>query len=275
MNSEWWDTFFHDVFASSKNALATVLKIAIAVRIFVCLAVSFEAGLGSPQIEMVIGKFIMYCILKSCENKSVMTKKIAAYAVIEMMNLFYKYLAVCVYQGESTLYCMCSTIFTVLFQTSIFQSDYHALIIIFKHISLWYFYDNKHENQRFNRVMAVLLIVSMTSICMLFEKAKRLKLRESYFLSKKEEKSNLQISELLRLFQDRLIIIDKNYKIQYKNEKASKFIKIDSDNCLNDLKIIKFLDGRCVFEVIQNLESIKNQNHISLGITEINQLLYE
>ena len=123
--------------------------------------------------------------------------------------------------------------------------------------------------------MAVLLIISMTSICALFEKGKRLRLRESYLLSKKEEKSNLQISELLRLFQDELIIIDKNYEIQYKNEKANKCIRFDSDNCLNDLKIIKFLDGRCAFEVIQSLESIKNQNHISLGITEINQLLYE
>ena len=240
MNSEWWDNFFHDLYNRLKTTLALVLAFSVSVRVFMSLSISLEIGFGSPQIEMIVIKGLLVFLVKVCENKSVMTKKLILYMTIEVMNVFYKYLSVYVYQGETVLYCLCSTIYTILFQTSIFQSDYFSWIIVFKHISLWYFYDSKYENQNLNQLMAILITVSMTSICALFEKGKRFKLRESYFLLKKEEKSNLQISELLRLFQDGLIIVGKNYKIQYKNEKANKFIRFDSDNCLNDLKKIKF-----------------------------------
>ena len=124
MNSEWWDSFFQDLYNRLTNTLAIVLTFCVSLRVFMCICISFEIGLGSPQIEMTMIKVLLVCLLKFCENKSVMTKKITLYTAIEIMNVFYKYLSVCVYQGESILYCTCSTIFTVLFQTSIFQSDY-------------------------------------------------------------------------------------------------------------------------------------------------------
>ena len=60
----------------------------------------------------------------------------------------------------------------------------------------------------------------------------------------------MQISELLRLFQDGLIIIDQNNIIQYKNETAQKIIKSGSYNLEDELKDMKLQDGRLIFECI-------------------------
>ena len=85
----------------------------------------------------------------------------------------------------------------------------------------------------------------------------------------------MQISELLRLFQDGLIIIDQNYSIQYKNETANNIIKAESHNFIDELKKMKFQDGRLIFDTIHNIEIDPNLNSISLGIAENNEFLYE
>ena len=121
----------------------------------------------------------------------------------------------------------------------------------------------------------IVLVLSMITICMLFEKGKRCKLKESYILSKTEEKSSLQISELLRLFQDGLIIIDLYYNIQYKNETANKIIKAGTSSFIDELKKKKFQDGRLIFDAIHNIKIDSNKDSISLGIAENNEFLYE
>ena len=129
--------------------------------------------------------------------------------------------------------------------------------------------------KNFNRVTAVLLTIGMICVFIVFEKGKRTKLKYSYFLSKIEEKNNMQISELLRLFQDGLIIIDNNYNIQYKNETANKLIETNPDNFIDELKKMKFQDGRLIFESIHNVRFDLNQVSISLGVAERNEVLYE
>ena len=100
----------------------------------------------------------------------------------------------------------------------------------------------------------------MICICTVVEKGKRGKLKESYMLSKIEEKKSLQISELLRLFHDGLIIIDQKYNIQYKNETANNIIKAESHNFIDELKKMKFQDGRLIFDTIHNIEIDSNLN---------------
>ena len=103
-------------------------------------------------------------------------------------------------------------------------------------------------------------MISMICICTVVEKGKRGKLKESYMLSKIEEKKSLQISELLRLFHDGLIIIDQKYNIQYKNETANNIIKAESHNFIDELKKMKFQDGRLIFDTIHNIEIDSNLN---------------
>ena len=115
----------------------------------------------------------------------------------------------------------------------------------------------------------------MIAICILFESGKRSKLKQSYILSKTEEKKNLQISELLRLFDDGLIIFDQNHNIQYKNEIVNKIINLESNSLIDELKKKKFQDGRLIFDSINIIKFDSNLNSISLGISEIHEFLYE
>ena len=115
----------------------------------------------------------------------------------------------------------------------------------------------------------------MICLCTIYEKGKRRKVKTTYLLLEAEEKKNLQISELLRLFQDGLIIIDQNYNIQYKNETAQKIIDTKSNSIIDELKKIKFQDGTSICECIHNISNDSNHRSISLGIAEINDLLHE
>ena len=56
--------------------------------------------------------------------------------MLEYLNIIFKYYSIYVYQNEYILYCITSTIFTILFQTSVFQNEFHVILIIIKHISL-------------------------------------------------------------------------------------------------------------------------------------------
>ena len=117
--------------------------------------------------------------------------------------------------------------------------------------------------------------IAMIFICLLFEKGKREKLKKSYLLSKTEENNNTQISELLRLFQDGLIIIDQKFNLQYNNETANKLIKRDNNSFMDELQIIKFQDGKLIIDALHSIQFESNHVSISLGIAEINNLLYE
>ena len=118
-------------------------------------------------------------------------------------------------------------------------------------------------------------MISMICTCALYEKGKRAKLKESYILSKIEEKKSSQISELLRLFQDGLIIIDQNYNIQYKNDTANRIIKTCCNSITDEFKNMKFQDGRLIFDAIHNIKFNTNNDSISLGVVENNEFLYE
>ena len=111
-------------------------------------------------------------LLEILKNKSLGIKKIILYAMLEYLNFIFKYFSVYVHQNEYILYCITSTIFTILFQTSIFQNEYHIVLIVIKHLSLWHLFDDKYALQNFSRV-AIILGISIICICTLFEKIKR------------------------------------------------------------------------------------------------------
>ena len=85
----------------------------------------------------------------------------------------------------------------------------------------------------------------------------------------------MQISELLRLFQEGLIIIDEKFEVQYKNEKADALVKNESNNFEDQLRLIKFSDEKLLFDAFHKISFTSNQSSESLGITKINESLYE
>ena len=275
MNCEWWDTFFNGMYSSFQKTLKLLILVSTLLRILTGFSITFEVAFKSPQLELLFVKLLLLLILEILENKPIIMKKFALYSVLEVLNFFYKYLSVYVYQGEVIMLCMVSTIFTALFQSSIFQNSYHIGFIVIKHTILWYYFDDRFERQNFNHLLSSILIVALIFICTLYEEGKRSQLQRNYYLTKTVEKSNLQISELLRLFQDGLIIIDEKFEVQYKNEKANILIKNESDVFEDQLRLVKFQDGRLLFDVFHKIEITSNQSSPSLGITKINSSLYE
>ena len=255
--------------------LKLLVLVSLILRILSGFLISFKLAFKSPQIELILAKFLILWTLKLLENQSTTTKKFALYAVLEVLNIFYKYLAVYAYQGEVMIFCLVSTIFTVLFQSSIFQNSYHISFIVIKHVALWHNFDNRYNNQNFNHLFASILIVALICIFTLYEEGKRSQLQRSYYLTKTIEKNSLQISELLRLFQEGLIIIDEKFEVQYKNEKADALVKNESNNFEDQLRLIKFSDEKLLFDAFHKISFTSNQSSESLGITKINESLYE
>ena len=204
-----------------------------------------------------------------------MIKKICLYTVIEILNFVYKYFSFSAHQDEYVMYCMLSTVFCVLFQTSIFQNSLHTGIIVFKHIYIWYFFDNISKSLSFYPILEVTLSPTIIFIWTLYEKEKRARLRHYYYLKTKKEKYALQISDLLRLFRDGLIILNPKFNIQYTNDKANKLIMNGPDKFIDRLKIMKFQDEKSIFESLCSIKFESKEMSISLGITELNHLLYE
>ena len=252
-----------------------LVLVSLILRILSGFLIAFEQAFQSPQIELIFAEFLILWALKSLENQSTVIKKCALYTALEVLNIFYKYLSVYAYQDEVVIFCLASTILTILFQSSIFQNSYHISFIVIKHVALWYCFDSRYNNKNFNHLLASILIVALIFICTLYEEGKRFQLQRKFYLAKTVEKNNLQRSELLRLFQDGLIIIDVKFEVQYKNEKADTLVKNGSNNFENQLRLIKFKDERLLCDFFNDISFNSNQSSESLGITKINGSLYE
>ena len=136
MNSEWWEIFFNGTFDKFKQTLKIIIILSLISRIIICLIVSFEVGSQAHHLELLSIKILMLFILEKIKKKSIMFKKILLYAAIEILNFVYKYFSFSAHQDEYVMYCILSTVYSVLFQTSIFQNSSHTGIIVFKHIYL-------------------------------------------------------------------------------------------------------------------------------------------
>ena len=136
MNSEWWDMFFNDLYNRFKIALIILVSISGITRVITSAITSFEAAFKTVNFEGFFASIFLILVLEFLKNKSIGIKKIVLYIILEFLNFVFKYYSVHIYQNEYVLYCLTSTIFTILFQTSIFQNHYHVILIVIKHLCL-------------------------------------------------------------------------------------------------------------------------------------------
>ena len=106
------------------------------VRVIVWIRISFDIAFQSSHIAVIIALSLLVLILELLKNRSEVLKKFMIYATLEYLNVVLRYFSIYIHRGDSVLYCLTSTIFTILFQTSIFQNEYHVALIVIKHISL-------------------------------------------------------------------------------------------------------------------------------------------
>ena len=135
-NSEWWDSYFGGIFDRYRYTLKIVIILSFISRIIICLLLSFDVGSQAHHIELLFIKVFLYFLLKKAGERSIMFKKILLFSVIEVLNFVYRYFSFSTHQEEFAMYCILSTVFIILFQTSIFQNNFHTGIIALKHIYL-------------------------------------------------------------------------------------------------------------------------------------------
>ena len=275
MSSEYFDRFFAGTYSKVKSILKVFIISTLAFKVLLSCLVSSDMIFESFQMQLFLSKILFVFILELFEKKSTTVKKFTLYAILEILNFFYKSFSLYYYQDEAILCCIISTIFTMLFQARIFENSFNTSLVMIKHIFIWFLFDIANWNLNSHNLFAIILSGEIICMWIMFEQGKRTRLKHYHNLSKQEEQNALQISEILRLFQDGLIILNQNFIIQYKNETANTLINTEPDNFINELKTIKFQDQRLVFESIKNIKFEAKQVSISLGIAERNNLLYE
>ena len=109
----------------------------------------------------------------------------------------------------------------------------------------------------------------------MFELKKRNFLFQAETAKEAEKKTHNQILELLRLFPDGVLILNKDFKIKYKNEAIEKIINLYSFNTERALREIKFSEDNIL--LTQKLQSLdfEDKRSFSLGMTKVDNLIFE
>ncbi|OMJ83817.1 hypothetical protein SteCoe_15169 [Stentor coeruleus] len=207
-------------------------------------------------------------------------KKLFVFGFIEILNSVLKYLSLYIYSGGVKLFCLESTILTIFFQTNVFQGLHMNLLIVIKHVVVWCFFDNDKLQQvkEFENKNSINLIGSLFVIALwyVFEADKRKKIKDTYNFKLKARSAHKQLSDLLRVFPDGLIIVNKQNELKFINETLCKILEADCHSIMLRLKTI-FTQGSSIdiLSLIESLDQTKPARALSLGITDISHVLYE
>ena len=270
MESEWWDQHFE----SSYNRFCTIFNLIILISFFLRLIVSLFSSMENAFGGTELFKFLFISmipltlhLLKST-NKAL--KKLFMYSLLEVLNLALKFYSETCEKDEAILFCLESTLLTLLFQSNIFKSLFVNIIISIKHVCLWFLINKDLKVP--NNVICIMVSLVILAVWIIFEKDKRLNLLSAYKAKKIENKTLSELSDLLQMFPQGVIIIDQDFKVQYKNDLTSGIIKQqDLIHFLNS----NYTQGSKSSLLTQIKDSHMENASSSLGICTIKNLQYE
>lgn len=280
MKSEWWDQYFDDSFIGFQKIISIVFAVTVIIRLFIAIFQSCEIAFGNRQLEITLILGTIIGISYQAHRMPSIVKKLFVFGLIEVINSVLKYCSLYIHKGGVKLFCLESTILTIFFQTNVFQGLNANLLIVIKHVVVWCFFDDDKfqqvrdfENKNIVTLIGSLIVVTLWYV---FEADKRKKLKDTYIFKLKAKSAHKQLSDLLRVFPDGLIIISKKNELKFINETLCKILEADCHNILPRLKNI-FAQGSSIdiLSLIENLDQAKPTRALSLGITNISQALYE
>ena len=150
MSSEYFDRFFAGTYSKVKSILKVFIISTLAFKVLLSCLVSSDMIFESFQMQLFLSKILFVFILELFEKKakwifigknSTTVKKFNLYAILEILNFFYKSFSLYYYQDEAILCCIISTIFTMLFQARIFENSFNTSLVMIKHIFIWFLFD--------------------------------------------------------------------------------------------------------------------------------------
>ena len=275
MNSEWWEQSFAQTYDTFSYILVRILSCVTIVRISMGMT-SHPSFLQYPQREIMFLIVILALSLSTLKQTPLKFRQIYLYALLELINISLKLVSVYIYPREANLLLMESTLLTILFQTKIFQSMPLITCIVAKHILLWHFVEFFTGEVGLIMPHAILMCLTDFSLWMMFETTHRFHIKESYLNEKAIKKTNTQIAELLRLFCDGLIIMDREFIAMYTNETINRILKVSDKDYSSKLQEIEIKDSQVsIAKRLKEIEWKNSDTSISIGITCMDKSLYE
>lgn len=275
MKSEWWDEIFDDSYERFTVAYTAIACILLSIRILISIALSIDLVFTTPYLQMTLILFGLCAAMYAFKKKSRNTKKIILYFLVELFNILLKVLSYNFFQKDSTILCLTSTLVTLFYQSNIFESTWPHAFIAIKHLTLWYLIDtNLLVSKNFTSPLGIQIFVVVLWVT--FESQKRTWLGK-LFSSRQNEKEVLhQFSDILRVFPDGLMIVNKNFEVKFMNETFSRVLGDNKDSLCKALGEAKLVDSdTSILELVKTNGFLSNIVIKSLGITNIGALIYE
>ena len=269
MSSIWWNKHFYASYDRFCRTFKILICISFSIRTLVSIFYSFEMAFGGQELSNFLLICTIYLLLEKLKSFHPTLRKGAMYVLIEILNIGLRQFSFLESKRESILFSLESTLLTLLFQCNIFESTNINFLISFKHITLWYFINDDLSLP--SSVTYVMISIVILVIWFLFENDKRLYLRNIHKAKNKEAKALQEFTTLIQIFPQGLIILDKEFKLQYKNDLIDLMIK--------DKKIEEFLNETLIEDktVMNKIKSCSTGtiSTYSLGISVIGEVKYE
>lgn len=275
MRSEWWNEIFDDSYERFRIAFTRVVYFLFAVRVFISIMKNIDLVFSTPYFQMSLALFSLCVTINVFREKSRTAKKIVLYLLVEMINFVLKALAFYFFPKDSIILCLASTLVTLFYQSNIFESTWPHAIIAIKHIVLWYLIDaNLIVSKNFTSPIGIQVFI--VTLWVTFESQNRAWLGKLFYSRDNEKEVRHQFSEILRVFPDGLLIINSNFDVKFINESTKNIFRKSGSGLMNELLEIKIVDSEVnIVELIKNIGFQTNTVIKSLGITNINNLIYE
>ena len=275
MKLDWWEPSFSQTYKIFTQVLLRILAGVILIRLILGVS-SYPDLISYCQIQGIMAISLLALMSRKINKYSTTIKQFYLFTMIEAINFSLKYNSLAIFHEETMLTIIQSTLLTILFQMRIFESIFANAFIMIKHLILWYFWADLNDQYIIPKPTTIVISMIIFIIWITFEINHRTHLKENFLAKETIKKSNMQITEFLRLFNDGLLIMSKAFTLQYANDKIEAILKPENQDYTSKLKAILIKDTEC--SIYDKLKKIPWKYHcetISIGVSIMDNSWYE
>ena len=267
MNSQWWKESFSHTYTTFHIVFCRILLAVTVLRIILCIVFSNPQVFSFPDQQIVLFILFIAFMLRYSENLSPNIKRLHLFFVLEFINILYVIASETTYKSQQRLLLLESTTLTLLVQANIFESIYASFLIMVKHIVYWFVVNNLIAGEHNYLPITIGMSAAVCTLWVVFEKSRKRDLSENYAAKETVKKKHNQIIEILRLFSDGLLIIDKDINIKYNNEKILGILAANSENIHEKLRSVQSYNNTNLLDEIKKMPWENNNDLVLLGMT--------
>jgi signal transduction histidine kinase len=210
---------------------------------------------------------------------------VVGYFTIEVLNISFYLGATKGLKDHQLIFCIGSSIITILFQLGFVSNFKLTLLVTLKHIFLWYTSKIIFKEIPFHFPLSISGPMCVIIYVTVSEYLKRKKSFETFITSKELELAQRNLKTILDCFPDGLIVFNQSLEIQYANYKILEYLQCTAEDLFNILRAQVYISNRRSYEGPNHSNSLMNdiQNcflmHVGkespLGLTQALGFIYE